>query len=38
VQQYVTSLLLDGKIDDLERDDIAGKLQPMIDKLMELIG
>ena len=38
VQQYVTSLLLDGRIDDLERDDIADKLKPLIDKLMELIG
>ena len=37
VQKFVTSILLDGKIDDVEKEDIAKKIQPLIDKIISLI-
>ena len=37
VQKFVTSILLDGKIDDVEKEDIAKKIQPLMEKLIELI-
>ena len=37
VQKFVTSILLDGKIDDVEKEDIAKKIEPLIEKLIELI-
>lgn len=37
VQKFVTEILLDGKIDDVEKEDIANKIQPLIDKILELI-
>ena len=37
VQKFVTSILLDGKIDDVEKEDIAKKIEPLMEKLIELI-
>lgn len=37
VQKFVTSILLDGKIDDVEKEDIAKEIQPLIEKIIELI-
>ena len=37
VQQFVTSILLDGKIDDIEREDIAKKIEPLMKTLVEFI-
>ena len=37
VQQYITSILNDGKIDDMERDDIAKKIEPLMKTLIEFI-
>lgn len=37
VQKFVTSILLDGKIDDVEKEDIAKKIEPLIEKIIELI-
>ena len=37
VQKFVTEILLDGKIDDVEKEDIANKIQPLIDKIITLI-
>ena len=37
VQQFVTSILLDGKIDDIEREDIAKKIEPLMKILVDFI-
>lgn len=37
VQKQFTQILADGKIDNLERDEIEAKLVPLFDKLMEII-
>ena len=37
VQKQFTKILADGKIDNLERDEIEAKLVPLFDKLMEII-
>ena len=37
VQKFVTSILLDGKIDDIEREDIAKKLEPLMKILVDFI-
>ena len=37
VQKFITSILLDGKIDDIERDDIAKKIEPLMKTLVEFI-
>lgn len=37
VQKFVTSILLDGKIDNVEKEDIAKKIEPLIEKIIELI-
>ena len=37
VQKFVTSILLDGKIDDIERDDIAKKIEPLMKVLIDFI-
>ena len=37
VQKFITSILLDGKIDDIEREDIAKKLEPLMKTLVEFI-
>lgn len=37
VQKFVTEILLDGKIDDVEKEDIAKKIEPLMVKLIEII-
>ena len=37
VQKFVTSILLDGKIDDIEREDIAKKIEPLMKTLVDFI-
>lgn len=37
VQKYVTSILKDGKIDDIERDDIANRLEPLMKVILEML-
>lgn len=37
IQKWVTELLVDGKIDDIEKSDIADKLEPLLKKMVELI-
>lgn len=37
VQKYVTSILKDGKIDDIERDDIASKLEPLMKVILDML-
>ena len=37
VQKFVTSVLNDGKIDDIERDDIASKIEPLMKTLVDFI-
>ena len=37
VQKWITELLVDGKIDDMEKSDIAAKLEPLLKKMVELI-
>lgn len=37
IQKFVTSILKDGKIDDLETDGIKQKLSPLFTKLCEMI-
>lgn len=36
-QGFVSALLVDGKIDDVETDEIAEKIRPLIKKIMEMI-
>ena len=37
VQKFVTSILNDGKIDDMEREDIAKKIEPLMKTLVDFI-
>lgn len=37
VQKFVTSILLDGRIDDIERSDIAKKIEPLMKTLVDFI-
>lgn len=37
IQKWITELLVDGKIDDIEKSDIADKLEPLLKKIVELI-
>lgn len=37
VQKYVTSILKDGKIDDIEREDIANKLEPLMKVILDML-
>ena len=37
VQKFVTSILLDGKIDDIEREDISKKIEPLMKTLIDFI-
>lgn len=37
VQKFVTSILVDGKIDDLEKEDIAKKIEPLMSVLVEML-
>lgn len=37
IQKWITELLVDGKIDDIEKSDIASKLEPLIKKVVDLI-
>ena len=37
VQKWVTELLVDGKIDDIEKSEISDKLEPLLKKMVELI-
>ena len=37
VQKWITELLVDGKIDDIEKSEISDKLEPLLKKIVELI-
>ena len=37
VQKQFTKILADGKIDNLERDEIEARLLPLYEKLMEVL-
>lgn len=37
IQKWITELLVDGKIDDMEKSDIAEKLQPLIQKVVDIL-
>ena len=37
VQKYVTSILKDGRIDDIERTDIANKLEPLMKVILDML-
>ena len=37
VQKFVVELFVDGKIDEVEEKEIAEKIQPLIEKILELI-
>lgn len=37
VQKWLTDILKDGKVDELERDDIEKKLLPLYNKLFDVI-
>ena len=37
VQKFVTSILLDGRIDDIEREDISKKIEPLMKTLIDFI-
>ena len=37
IQKWITELLVDGKIDDMEKSDIADKLQPLLQKVIDLV-
>lgn len=37
IQKWVTEMLVDGKIDDIEKKDIADKLEPLLQKIIEII-
>lgn len=37
IQKWVTELLVDGKIDDIEKSEITEKLQHLIQKVVDLI-
>lgn len=37
IQSFVVGLVVDGKIDDVEKNEISDRLAPLFSKLMELI-
>lgn len=37
VSKKITTWLSDGRIDDMERDEIADEIRPLIAKVLELI-
>ena len=37
IQKWVTERLVDGKIDDLEKSEISDKLEPLLQKIIEII-
>lgn len=37
IQKWITELLVDGKIDDLEKQEISDKLEPLLKKVVDLI-
>lgn len=37
VQKKITTWLIDGKIDELERDEIAEELAPLFEKIRDMI-
>lgn len=37
IQKWITELLVDGKIDDIEKQDISDKLEPLLKKVIDLI-
>lgn len=37
IQKFVTSVLRDGKVDDLEADEVKSRLVPLFTKLCEMI-
>lgn len=37
VQKWLTQMLTDGKIDDIERAEIEARLLPLYEKLMEVL-
>ena len=37
IQKWITELLVDGKIDDIEKQDISEKLEPLLTKVVDLI-
>lgn len=37
VQQFVSSILLDGKIDDVEKEDISKKIEPLMKMLVDML-
>ena len=37
IQKWITELLVGGKIDDMEKSDIASRLEPLLKKIVELI-
>ena len=37
IQKWVTEILVDGKIDDLEKSEISDKLEPLLQKIIEII-
>lgn len=37
VQKFISSILIDGRIDDIERDDIANKLEPLMKVILDML-
>lgn len=37
IQKWITEILADGKIDDLEKQEISDKLEPLLKKVVGLI-
>ena len=37
IQKWVTEMLVDGKIDDIEKSEISEKLEPLLQKIIEII-
>lgn len=37
VQKFISSILIDGRIDDIERDDIASKLEPLMKVILDML-
>ena len=37
VQKWITSILVDGKIDDVEQEDIAKKLEPLMKMMVDML-
>lgn len=37
IQKWVTELLVDGKIDDMEKSEISDKLEPLLKKIIDIV-